>query len=155
DAERIFSVIHLDGKSKNYYIKRFKFEDLAIGKRMSFINEEAGSKLIIITKAPNPIVKIEALKGKSQIFDESEVDISELIDVKGIKAQGNKLSPHDVKNITLLTDEDEDSEEEIIDSESEPEFEEEVEENQDNPEISSAKEEDPEVGEIEQAPKEN
>ncbi len=135
DPERIFSVIHLDGKSKNYYIKRFKFEDLAIGKRMSFINEEAGSKLIIITRAAHPIVKIDALKGKSQIFDESEVDLSELIDVKGIKAQGNKLSPHDVKNITLLTDELEEEEEEINESGS---GEEEADENHDHPEAQEA-----------------
>jgi len=141
DTERIFSVIHLDGKSKNYYIKRFKFEDLAIGKRMSFINEEAGSKLIVITKASNPIVKIEALKGKSQIFDESEVDLSELIDVKGIKAQGNKLSPHDVKNVTLLADE----EEEDGDENNEPEGGEEIEEDAEEPEILAKDEDSPVV----------
>jgi len=105
NPEAIYSVIHQDGKSKVYYIKRFKFEDIAIGKRIGFINEESGSKMIIITKAQHPIVKIEALKGKSQLFDESEVDLAELIDVKGMKAQGNKLSPHDVQKVTLLTDE--------------------------------------------------
>src|SRR5690606_19402648 len=36
DPERIYAAIHIDGKSKNYYIKRFKFEDIAIGKRMGF-----------------------------------------------------------------------------------------------------------------------
>jgi topoisomerase-4 subunit A len=105
NPESIYSVIHQDGKSKVYYIKRFKFEDIAIGKRIGFINEESGSKMIIITKAQHPIVKIEALKGKSQLFDESEVNLAELIDVKGMKAQGNKLSPHDVQKVTLLTDE--------------------------------------------------
>ncbi|MRX48288.1 DNA gyrase/topoisomerase IV subunit A [Pedobacter puniceum] len=105
NPEAIYSVIHQDGKSKVYYIKRFKFEDIAIGKRIGFINEESGSKMIIITKAQHPIVKIEALKGKSQLFDESEVNLAELIDVKGMKAQGNKLSPHDVQKVTLLTDE--------------------------------------------------
>ncbi|QEK51727.1 DNA gyrase/topoisomerase IV subunit A [Pedobacter aquae] len=105
NLETIYSVIHQDGKSKVYYIKRFKFEDLAIGKRIGFINEEPGSKMIIITKAQHPIVKIEALKGKSQLYDESEVDLAELIDVKGMKAQGNKLSPHDVQKVILLTDE--------------------------------------------------
>ncbi|WP_304066071.1 DNA gyrase/topoisomerase IV subunit A [Pedobacter glucosidilyticus] len=105
NPETIYAVIHQDGKTKVYYIKRFKFEDIAIGKRIGFINEEPGSKMMIITKAQQPIVKIEALKGKSQLFDESEVNLAELIDVKGIKAQGNKLSPHDVQKVTLLTDE--------------------------------------------------
>jgi topoisomerase-4 subunit A len=110
NPEAIYSVIHQDGKTKVYYIKRFKFEDIAIGKRIGFINEEPGSKMMIITKAQQPVVKIEALKGKSQLFDESEVNLAELIDVKGIKAQGNKLSPHDVQKVTLLTDELEEEE---------------------------------------------
>ncbi len=111
DPERIFAAIHIDGKTKNYFVKRFKFEDLAIGKRMGFINEEPGSQLLILTKAKNPVVKIEALKGKTQIHDETEVDLSEAIDVKGIKAQGNRLSPHDIQKVTLLTEEEKDEEE--------------------------------------------
>lgn len=111
DPERIFSAIHIDGKTKNYFIKRFKFEDLAIGKRMSFINEEPGSQLLILTKAKNPIVRVEALKGKTQIHDETDIDLSEAIDVKGIKAQGNRLSPHDIQKVTLLTEEEKDEEE--------------------------------------------
>ncbi|RRN77654.1 DNA gyrase/topoisomerase IV subunit A, partial [Pseudoxanthomonas sp. SGD-10] len=110
NPEKIFSAIHIDGKSKNYYIKRFKFEDLSIGKRNSFINEEPGSKMLILTGSTNPIVKLEVLKGKTQIFEESEVNLSELIDVKGIKAQGNRLSPHDIQNVVLLTEEKEDEE---------------------------------------------
>lgn len=117
DPERIYAAIHIDGKSKNYYIKRFKFEDIAIGKRMGFINEEPGSQLLILTKAKNPIVKIESLKGKNQIHDEVEVDLSEMIDVKGIKAQGNRLSPNDVKKVTLLTEETEEENESIADLE--------------------------------------
>jgi topoisomerase-4 subunit A len=110
NPEKIFSVIHLDGKSKNYYVKRFKFDDLAIGKRMSFISEEPGSKLVVMTSNPHPIVKVESLKGKSQLFDESEFDLSELIDVKGLKAQGNKLSSNDVQKVILLTEEIEEKE---------------------------------------------
>ncbi|ADY52727.1 DNA topoisomerase (ATP-hydrolyzing) [Pseudopedobacter saltans DSM 12145] len=113
DPERIYAAIHLDGKSKNYYIKRFKFEDIAIGKRFGFINEDPGSKLLILTKAKNPIVKIESLKGKTQLHDEVEVDLSEMIDVKGIKAQGNRLSPNDVQKVTLLTEEETEEKEEL------------------------------------------
>ncbi|HEX7367679.1 MAG TPA: DNA gyrase/topoisomerase IV subunit A [Pelobium sp.] len=111
EAEKVFACIHMDGKTKNYYIKRFVFEDLAIGKRAGFINEEPGSKMLILSGADHPIVKVEALKGKSQIFDEQEIDLSEAIDVKGMKAQGNKLSPHDVQNITLISEESEEVEE--------------------------------------------
>ncbi|MFC5282200.1 DNA gyrase/topoisomerase IV subunit A [Pedobacter alpinus] len=112
EPERVFACIHLDGKSKNYYIKRFVFEDLAIGKRSGFISEEPGSKMVLLSKADHPIVKIESLKGKSQFFDEQEIDLSEAIEVKGIKAQGNKLSPNDVQKVELISENNDVEEEE-------------------------------------------
>lgn len=120
-SDLVFSCIHLDGKTKNYYIKRFAFEDLAIGKRSGFINEEAGSKMILLSSASHPVVKIESLKGKSQLYDEQQVDLAELIEVKGMKAQGNKLSPHDVQKVILISEEfvEEDVVEEPIDIEDE------------------------------------
>ncbi|MFD1630932.1 DNA gyrase/topoisomerase IV subunit A [Pseudopedobacter beijingensis] len=134
DPERVFAAIQIDGKTKNYFVKRFKFEDLAIGKRISFINEDAGSQLLILTKAQNPIVKIEALKGKTQIYDESEIDLSEAIDVKGIKAQGNRLSPHDIQKVTLLTTEEADEDETQPVEDDQPEIEEGEEQSTDNEE---------------------
>jgi topoisomerase-4 subunit A len=125
NPEKVFSCIHFDGKSKNYYIKRFIFEDLAIGKRNGFISEESNSKMVMLSSADHPIVKIESLKGKSQLFDEQELDLSEAIDVKGIKAQGNKLSQNDVQKVELISelndkeeeqeDENEKEEAEIVD----------------------------------------
>ncbi|TAH01158.1 MAG: DNA gyrase/topoisomerase IV subunit A [Sphingobacteriales bacterium] len=107
NPETIYSVVHYEGKLKNYFVKRFKFDDLAIGKRNGFISEESGSKLVIITKALAAIVKVELLKGKSQLFEEVELDISTLIDVKGLKANGNRLSIHDVQKVELISNEDE------------------------------------------------
>ena len=60
--------------------------------------------MILLSNADHPIVKIEALKGKSQLFDEQEIDLSEAIEVKGLKAQGNKLSQHDVQKVTLISE---------------------------------------------------
>jgi topoisomerase-4 subunit A len=111
--EKVYACIHFEGKSKNYYIKRFTFEDLAIGKRAGFISEEPGSKMILLSNADHPMVKVEALKGKSQIFDEQELDLSEAIEVKGLKAQGNKLSPHDVQKVVLVAEENDEVEKEI------------------------------------------
>jgi len=140
NSDLVFSCIHLDGKTKNYFIKRFTFEDLAIGKRSGFINEEPGSKMILLSSASHPVVKIESLKGKSQLFDEQDVDLAELIEVKGIKAQGNKLSAHDVQKVVLISEEsDEEVEvEETLDFEDE-----ELENNEenDNEELESSKEE--------------
>ncbi|MGE8428089.1 MAG: DNA gyrase/topoisomerase IV subunit A [Sphingobacterium sp.] len=105
--DHIYTVVHKDGKSGTYFVKRFKFDDQPIGKRISFINEDAGSKLILMSNAAEPMVKLEILKGKSQTEETLDQPLTEIIDVKGIKAQGNRLSFHTVKSVTLTTaDED-------------------------------------------------
>lgn len=98
----VYTAIHQDGKSGAYYVKRFVFEDIQIGKRISFINEEPGSKLILLTNHPEPVVRIDQLKGKSQTPETVEQPLNELIDVKRIKAQGNRLSFHNVQKVISL-----------------------------------------------------
>lgn len=105
-GEHVYSVVHRDGKSGIYYVKRFTFEDTPIGKRTSVINDEPGSKLVFIAAAAAPIVSIDILKGKTQTPDTVEQNLADLIDVKGMKAQGNRLSPHDVKKVTLITNDE-------------------------------------------------
>lgn len=105
--EHVYTAVHQDGKSGTYYVKRFKFDEQPIGKRVSFINEEPGSKLILLSNAAEPVVKLDILKGKSQTEETLEQPLTEIIDIKGIKAQGNRLSFHTVKTVSLLTpDED-------------------------------------------------
>lgn len=106
DAEKVYSVIHFEGKSKNYYVKRFLFENIAIGKRTSIISEENGSKLVLISGAAQPIVKVDTLKGKSLTPETIELNLADVIDVKGMKAQGNKLSPNEVKAVELIAEHD-------------------------------------------------
>jgi topoisomerase IV subunit A len=104
DPEKVFSAVHLDGKSKNYLVKRFVFDNQAPGKQTSIISDEPGSKLILISGAGRPVVSIEQLKGKDQIPETIEVNLSEIIDVKGMKAMGNRLSQHPVKKVQLLNE---------------------------------------------------
>ncbi|UEG54411.1 DNA gyrase/topoisomerase IV subunit A [Mucilaginibacter daejeonensis] len=106
DPEKVYSVIHYDGKSKNYLVKRFVFENIVIGKQVSFISEEPGSKLMIISGAAQPVVKVEQLKGKAETQELVELNLTDLIDVKGMKAMGNRLSAHTVKTIELIAEHD-------------------------------------------------
>ncbi|MBP3943341.1 DNA gyrase/topoisomerase IV subunit A [Sphingobacteriaceae bacterium WQ 2009] len=99
----VYTAIHQDGKTLTYFVKRFKFDDLPIGKRVSLINEEPKSKLILLTNADEPLVRLDLLKGKSQVPETIEQPLAEIIDVKGYKAQGNRLSFHTVKYITVLS----------------------------------------------------
>jgi topoisomerase-4 subunit A len=106
DPEKVYSVVHFEGKSKSYLVKRFLFENIAIGKKVSIISEENGSKLVLISGAAQPIVKVEQLKGKAQVPETVEINLADAIDVKKMKAQGNRLSQSDVQTIELLVEHD-------------------------------------------------
>ena len=104
DADKVYTVVHQDGKSKFYYVKRFTFEPLALSKQVCIISEEPGSKLILISGAGQAIVKVEQLKGKSKVTEPMEVNLTEFIDVKGMRAQGNRLSLNEVKKVELIAE---------------------------------------------------
>jgi topoisomerase-4 subunit A len=112
NPEKIYTVVHFEGKSKNYLIKRFAFENTPPGKETSIISDENGSKLTFISGALQPMAKIKQLKGKAQKPETIEVNLTELIDVKGMKAMGNRVSQHTVQSITLI--EPELKEEEVV-----------------------------------------
>ena len=102
DPETVITAIHYDGESKNYYIKRFQIETTTVNKRFPFINESKGSKLVAASLHPSPEATLELLKGKSKEKLTETVKLNDLIDVKGWKAIGNRLSPYVVKKIKLI-----------------------------------------------------
>ena len=106
NPEKVYSVVHFDGKSKNYLIKRFSFENTAIGRQTSLISEESGSKMLLISGAAQAIVKVEQLKGATKTPETVELNLADLIDVKGMKAMGNRLSAHVVQSVTLIAEHD-------------------------------------------------
>ncbi len=107
NPEKVYAVIHYEGKSKNYYVKRFVFEQQVIGKPVSFISDEGGSKMVLISGVLQPVVTVDQLKGKTLVPETIEINLADAIDVKGMKAQGNRLTPHEVKKIELIVQEEE------------------------------------------------
>jgi len=108
DPQTVISAVHYDGDSKNYYIKRFQIETTTIDKKFSFISEEQGSKLTVVSTASNPIIELTVEKGKSKSKEIEEHGLTDLIDIKGWRAIGNKLSQHRVKKVKLIKEEDKD-----------------------------------------------
>lgn len=106
DPEKPFAVVHYEGKAKNYFVKRFVFEPIAVGKKVSLISEENGSRFLYLTSNPAAVLTVDVLKGKTQIPETLEVVLTEFIDVKGIKANGNRLTQHEVKNISITNNEE-------------------------------------------------
>lgn len=102
DPHKVISVVYYDGESKNYYVKRFQIGTSTLGKRFVFISESSGSKLLVATTLSAGRVEIEFTKGKSRDRLKEELNLDELIDIKGWKAIGNKLSAHTVKKVKFL-----------------------------------------------------
>ena len=92
DPVRVLSVIYFDGDSKQYYVKRFKIEASGPGKRYKFITDHSQSKLIFANFNQKAKVRYKVLKGKNKEVEVEEIMLKELIDVKGWKALGNRLS---------------------------------------------------------------
>ncbi|WP_256007004.1 DNA gyrase/topoisomerase IV subunit A [Pedobacter deserti] len=107
DPEKPFAVVHFEGKAKNYYVKRFLFESIAVGKKVSLISEETGSRFLYLSANPEAMLTVDVLKGKTQIPETLEIKLADFIDVKGIKANGNRLTQHEVKTLNISNQEEE------------------------------------------------
>ncbi len=94
------SAIYLDGESKTYFVKRFMIEPT--DKKVLFISEAEGSRIEIVTTEPLPVVVVKYSKVKDKEVPSEKIDLTQFIEVKGMKAKGNKLSYSKVKEINLL-----------------------------------------------------
>ncbi|MBS9525141.1 DNA gyrase/topoisomerase IV subunit A [Litoribacter ruber] len=100
DPKKVISAIYFDGTSKTYFVKRFMVETSTVNKKFNFISDHRNSQLEVVSTEEQPQVKVKLQKGKET--EEVIYDVDMLIDVKGWKAMGNKLTSHTVKSISLL-----------------------------------------------------
>ena len=102
---RAISAVYYDGKKELHYVKRFECESTS-NKRVVFISDSDGSSLAVVSTAFKPEVKIvynKHLKATKNLPD-TILDLSSFIDIKGMKAQGNQLTKHKVKEVLLNHD---------------------------------------------------
>lgn len=92
----VISCVYFDGDSKEHYVKRFQIETKTENQRFLFISEHKSSKLEVVSTHPKVSIAFNYLKGKSKDKHEDQVLLSEFIDVKGWRAQGNKLSSYTI-----------------------------------------------------------
>jgi len=100
NPEKTIAAVYLDGTSKLHYIKRFKVETNTLCKKFPFISEAVGSKLEIVTTGEKANVQFEFAKGK-YLTPPPEVVELDLVDVKGWKAIGTKVSNNRVSKLLL------------------------------------------------------
>lgn len=102
NPKKTVSAVYVDGESKQYMVKRFLIETSTPDKEFVFISEAIGSRLVLATLSDEPEVELELIKGKGKDKVVEQVNLEDLIDVKGWKALGNRLSQHKISKVTLL-----------------------------------------------------
>jgi len=106
--DRPISTVYFDAEKELHYVKRFTCE-VTQDKRVSFISEAAGSYMDLVSTAYRPEAKIvfnKLLKETKNLPDQI-LNLADLIDVKGMKAQGNQMTKMKVKEIVLTHPSDE------------------------------------------------
>jgi len=102
DAETPLNCVYLDGKSGNYYVKRFLIETTTMDKPFEFLSEHKNSKLIAASTAPDTAIEVTT-KNKTGEKITEVVDIVDFMEVKGWKTLGNKLGGSEIVKIKLLS----------------------------------------------------
>jgi topoisomerase IV subunit A len=93
------SAIYFDGEKEDHFVKRFLVE--SHDKPTLFISESDQSKLEFVSLQwrPQALVKFDQ---RSSAKEDEIIDLESFISLKGLKAQGNKLSRYKVKTIEEL-----------------------------------------------------
>ena len=88
--ETVYSVLYKDGKTKNFYIKRFKVETQLIDRKFDFVPKNRGTKLFLISNYSSLFIEYN-YRLKNGEKKSKSVLLNDLVSVKGWKTLGNKL----------------------------------------------------------------
>jgi topoisomerase-4 subunit A len=98
DPERVITAVHFDGK--DFYVKRFKIDTSTIDKKFSFITDNRGAKLVVVSTERQPQVEVIVKKDKTNETITYDLDV--IGELKGRTALGNKLTSQKVVSLKLL-----------------------------------------------------
>jgi len=100
--KQVINAVHYDPDAKATFIKRFKIETSTLNRRFGFISEGRGAKLWIATTFAKPEVEYAIKNAKGEKVT-ATIDLASFIEVKGWKANGNKLTSDKLLGIKLLS----------------------------------------------------
>ncbi|HTL80577.1 MAG TPA: DNA gyrase/topoisomerase IV subunit A [Bacteroidia bacterium] len=100
DPSAITTCIYLDGESKTYFVKRFVFD--FTDKKTLFITDHSDSRIEHISQHPSQKIVVTFAKAKGAEPKPEKIDADSFIEVRNMKAKGNKLSPNKIKDIDMI-----------------------------------------------------
>lgn len=100
--DRPITTVYFDAEKDLHFVKRFVCE-VTTDKRVSFISDAPGSYMDLVSTAYRPEARIvfNKLLKETKNLPDSVTNLADMIDVKGMKAQGNQMTKLKVKEIVL------------------------------------------------------
>jgi topoisomerase-4 subunit A len=96
----VVTAVYWEGEKQQLNVKRFEVEPAR--DPVLFITEHPESRLLAHSLVPEPVLHV-AYDKRSTNREDEDVALHGFIAVKGVKALGNRLTPHKVKDVSLLT----------------------------------------------------
>ncbi len=100
DPVRPVTAVYWDGAQKQYYIKRFTIETSKVDKKFLFISDAKGSKLALASLDKYPVLELSILKAGK--VEKQELEAKDIVDIRGWRAIGNRLTVEKVKELKWL-----------------------------------------------------
>lgn len=98
--EATTTCLYFDGESGQYFVKRFVFEPTE--KITKFITEDSASYIEAISNNHSQKIQIRFAKVKGEEPKPEKLNADEFVEVRNIKAKGNKVSNLKVKEIEMI-----------------------------------------------------
>ncbi|MEZ5008568.1 MAG: DNA gyrase/topoisomerase IV subunit A [Chitinophagales bacterium] len=120
DPKKVITAVHYMDSKKCNYVKRFQIETSTADTKFLFIGEESKDKLVFATTNNHPTVAY-TLYGAKKDDEPTEIDLTEVIDVKGWKSTGNKLTEGTIRTMQLIASDEEEESSDNDDDNTDPE----------------------------------
>ncbi|OJV20196.1 MAG: DNA topoisomerase IV [Dyadobacter sp. 50-39] len=102
DPKLPITAIYFDAGQKQHFIKRFNIETSSLDKKFLFISDAKNSKLILASTDTRPRLEIVYPKTAQKEQTTEEYLVEEMVDIRGWRAQGNRIPNDKFKDIRWL-----------------------------------------------------
>ncbi len=93
----IITAVHYDGHKGWTMVKRFHIETTQADQRFSYLTDHQESQLLFLSLEPAPKIRYQVHTGNKKVA--GEVALTDIVDIKGWKAVGNRLSDKKISDI--------------------------------------------------------
>ncbi|SOE23839.1 topoisomerase-4 subunit A [Spirosomataceae bacterium TFI 002] len=102
EEDKPISAIYYDGEQRLYLVKRFLIETSTMDKRFQFLNEHNRTEMLGLSYDYLPRVEIKYKKDRKSNVVAKEFKMEDMVDVRGWKAQGNRLPMMKISSVKML-----------------------------------------------------